>query len=236
MKTNLKTVLTLIAVIIGIQGIRAEEEIRHVSAFSEISLRFPATVHLSQGKKQSVRIVARGSDLENIITEVKGRELIIRTTGKNIRKNFTREETDIFITVPEIDALSVAGSGSVVNEGEINARIIDLSLSGEGSMTLNGLKSERVKASVSGSGDMSLSASQRAVDLNVSISGSGSFQGINFPVDDVNVKISGSGSAFVYPGKSLRVRTIGSGDVTYRGNPAVDQSSIGSGKVVEYKK
>lgn len=235
MKNKLTGILTLIAVIFSFQGVQAAEENREVAAFSEISLRIPATLHVRQGETQSVEIVAKESALEEIITEVRNRELIIRFPGKNyIWKDFTPGKIEIFITVPEVNALSVAGSGDIFNDGEINSRIIELEISGSGRMFLKDLKAERVKAGISGSGDMELAGTGKAVDLSVVISGSGNFKGLDFASDDVNVKIAGSGDAFVHAANSLKVRAAGSGDVKYKGNPSIDQSIVGSGKVSEY--
>jgi hypothetical protein len=237
MKTKLTGILALITVIIGFQNVRAAEENREVAAFSEISLRVPAKLYLRQGEKQSIEIVAKESTLESIITEVKDRRLIIRFPSTSyVWKDYTPGKVEIFVTVPEINALSVSGSGDIINDGEINTRIIDLSISGSGRMFLKELKAERVKAAISGSGDMELAGSGKTVDLSVVISGSGNFKGLDFESVDVNVKIAGSGDAFVYAANSLKVRAAGSGDVTYKGNPSIDQSVMGSGKVIEYTK
>lgn len=237
MKTKLTGIFTLIAIVIGFQGVRAAEETREVAAFSEISLRVPATLYVKQGKTQSVEIVAKESALEEIITEVKDRELVIRFPGKNyLWKDFTPGKIEIFITVPEVSALAVAGSGDIINDGAINSRIIELEISGSGRMFLKDLNAERVKTSISGSGDMELAGKGKTVDLSVLISGSGNFKGLDFPTEDVNVKIAGSGDAFVHAVNSLKVRIAGSGDVKYKGNPSIDQSIMGSGKVSGYTK
>ena len=100
---------------------------------------------------------------------------------------------------------------------------------------IDNLKAERVKVAVSGSGSIKLAGTEKAEDLDVFISGSGNYTGINFEAEDAHVKLSGSGSANVFVHNSLTVRSSGSGDVIYRGNPAVHHSAIGSGQVVEYK-
>ncbi|MCW0481533.1 head GIN domain-containing protein [Gaoshiqia sediminis] len=235
MKTKLTTVLTLIAFFIGFQSVQAAEEIREVAAFSEISLRIPGKLYLEQGSKQSVEIVAKQSTLDEIITEVKGRELIIRFKSKNyLWKDFETGKIEIFITVPEIDGLSVSGSGDIINDGEINSRILNLAVSGSGDILLNDLKAERLKVAISGSGDVELAGSGKTEDLSVAISGSGNYKGADFACDDVNVRIAGSGSAYVHADRVLNVRVAGSGDVKYKGNPQIDQSVVGSGRVIQY--
>ena len=234
MKTRLIPVIAIAIFMLSLSATAATED-REVSSFSEISLRVPGKLHIEQGDKQSVEIVAKSSTLEELITEVKGRELIIRFAAKNyIWKDFNPGKIEIFVTVPDIDKLSVSGSGDILNDGPIKSRILDLSVSGSGDILLDDLSSERVKIMISGSGDVSLAGDDEADDLSVNISGSGDYKGLGFKVKDVNVKIAGSGNAGVHAEKHLNVRVAGSGDVTYKGNPLIDQSVAGSGKVKEY--
>ncbi len=238
MKTHFKTIILIIAVALIGQIARAEEnkrEYREVDSFSEISLRVAANVYLDQGQPQSVEVVGKASTLEDLITEVKGRELIIRFPNKNyLFRDFNAGKIDIYITVPEIDALNLAGSGDIICEGPINSRILNLAISGSGDILMEDLQSDRVKASISGSGDIQISGSEMCTDLNVSISGSGDFKGIDFPVEDVVVRIAGSGGASVVAENNLNVRVAGSGDVVYKGSPLVDQAIVGSGDVKRY--
>lgn len=234
MKTKLIAVITIMVFVMSMTA-KADNQSRKVESFSEISLRVPAHLHLKQGNEQSIKIDAKSSTLDELITEVKGRELIIRFTTKNyIWKNFNPGKIDIYITVPEVDKLGLSGSGDIVSDGPIKSRILDLAVSGSGDITLDDLTSDRVKANISGSGDISVSGNDHAEDLSVNISGSGDFKGINFKVDDVNVRIAGSGDVGVYAEKHLTARIAGSGDVTYKGNPMIDSSTAGSGKVKAY--
>ncbi len=169
MKTRLTVILTFVALFIGLQTVRADQGTREVPAFSGISLRVPAKLHVTQGEKQSVEIVAKESTLEDIITEVKDRELVIRFPNKRyLFSSSNPGKIEIFITVPEVESLAVSGSGDIVNDGEINTRILDISVSGSGDVTLDALKAERVKVSISGSGDIRLSGPDKTSELSVS--------------------------------------------------------------------
>ena len=232
MRTKLTVILALVALFTGIQTARAGQENREVPAFSGILLRVPAKLHVAQGEKQSIEIVAKESTLEDIITEVKDRELVIRFPNKRyLFKRSNPGKIEIFITVPEVGSLAVSGSGNILNDGEINTRILDISVSGSGDVTLDALKAERVRVSISGSGDIKLSGPGKTSELTVSISGSGNFYGIDFPAENVDVKMSGSGNVDVYADNDLNIKSAGSGDVTYRGNPNINQTSLGSGTV-----
>jgi len=232
MKTKLVTALILFAFILtGIQ-VQAEEQNRKVDPFTEISLRIGAKVHLEQGAKQNLEIVAKSSTLDEIVTEVKDGKLIIRFPNKDyFWKTFQPGEITIYITTPEINGLGVSGSGDIIAENEIKTKILDLAVSGSGNIKLSELSAERVKTAISGSGDIVLAGKAAAQDLSVAISGSGNFKGFDFSADDVSIKIAGSGNVDVEANKNLYVRLAGSGNVTYKGKPMIDQSIAGSGKV-----
>lgn len=236
MKTKLISAVILFAFFLAGTPVKAEEQNRKVDPFTEISLRVGAKLHLEQGSKQNLEIVAKPSTMEEIITEVKNGKLIIRFPNKNyLWSTFTPGDITIYITMPEINGLAISGSGDILAEDEIKSKIIDLAVSGSGNIKLSELTAERVKTTISGSGDIVLTGKEVAEDLSVTISGSGNFRGFNFTTDDVTVKVAGSGDVDVTANKNLNVRLAGSGNVNYKGNPLVDQSVAGSGNVRKAK-
>lgn len=210
----------------------AVKEDREVPSFSEISLRISGNLYLEQGDRQSVRVVASPSTSEEIITEVKGRTLIIRFRTNNLfRQTFNPGKVEIYVTVPEINALAVSGSGDIVASDAIKSRILDLTVSGSGDILLKNLDAERVKAAVSGSGNILINEGGLADELTATISGSGNVKAENFEARAVEARISGSGNCSVNATSSLKARVAGSGSVLYKGNPQIDTSVAGSGKV-----
>ncbi|QIA06876.1 head GIN domain-containing protein [Draconibacterium halophilum] len=231
MKTRILLLSLFVMGLFIASTVQAEEETRDVSSFSEINLRIPATVHLEQGSTQSVRIVAKKSTLEDIITEVNGSKLVIRFPGRSIfQRNYKPGKIDIYISVPDVDALGVSGSGDILAD-EINARIIDLAVSGSGNIEIDDLTSDKVKGSISGSGNIRIAGDGVAKELNVSISGSGNCKADGFEAEDVTVSTSGSGNCNVRSNGSVKARIAGSGSVYNKGNPTVDASVAGSGRV-----
>lgn len=232
MKTRIAASFIFFAFIVGTVQLRAEEQTRKVDPFTEISLRIGANVHLEQGAKHSLEIVAKPSTLDEIITEVKEGKLIIRFPNKNyLWKDFQPGEITIYITAPEINGLGVSGSGDIIAEDEIKTKILDMAVSGSGNIKLSDLNADRVKTAISGSGDIVVAGKNPAQDLSVTISGSGNFKGLNYSADDVSIKIAGSGNVGIEANKNLYVRLAGSGNVTYKGKPMIDQSIAGSGSV-----
>lgn len=236
MKTKFATLVLFFTFIVTVIHVQAEEQTRKVEPFNEISLRVGAKLHLEQGSKQNLEIVAKPSTMEEIITEVKDGKLIIRFPNKNYLWNtFNPGEIIIYVTTPEINGLGVSGSGDIIAEDEIKTKIIDLAVSGSGNIKLSELNAERTKATISGSGNIILEGKTAAQDLSVNISGSGNFKGMNYSSDDVTVKVSGSGNVETEAIKNLYVRLAGSGNITYKGRPLIDQSIAGSGKVRSVK-
>jgi hypothetical protein len=231
MKTKLALIIFFVLGMAS-ASLMAEEQSRKVDSFSEISLRVPGKLHLQQGQKQNLEIVAKPSTLEQIITEVKDGKLIIRFPNKDyFWRDFRSGEIEIFVTTAEISGLGVSGSGDIIGDGAIKVRTLDMGISGSGSIKLDDLTAERVKGTISGSGNILLAGEKAAQDLSINISGSGSLKAMNFKADDVSIKVAGSGNVDVEAVKSLYVRLAGSGNVTYKGNPMIDQSIAGSGKV-----
>ena len=232
MKTKVLLATLIFVCAIFANKAKAENEQRNVPAFSEISFRISGTIHLIQGNKQSVEIVAQSSTLEDIITEVKGRQLIIRLPVRNIfTQNYNSGKIDIYITVPEVQVLSVSGSGNIIAEEKISSRIIDLAVSGSGNIVLNDLDAERVKTAISGSGYVMINGNGIADELIVAISGSGNVKAESFEAKNLNVSIAGSGNCSAVSNGSLKISIFGSGNVYYRGNPSLETSVTGSGKI-----
>jgi len=190
---------------------------------------------LKQGNTQSVEVKGKETTLGKLITEVSDRKLVIRYPNDAWFSKWNPGTVDVYVTMPQIDALVISGSGSIVSEGKIEARILDVTISGSGDIKLVDVKAEKVSATLSGSGNIHLFGTPNAAELKATISGSGNVKAIEFPVDNIEVKIVGSGNCWVNAVKNLKVKLAGSGNVVYRGNPSVESSIAGSGTVKEEK-
>lgn len=231
MKNRMKNLLALAIAILFTTYVYAEDQERDVPSFSKISLRISAKVYVEQGDKQSVEIVAKSSTLQDIITEVKDHTLHIRFPNNVLLRRYEPGKIEIYITVPEVDGLTVSGSGDIIAE-KINTRILDLTMSGSGNILIEDLSAERVSSVISGSGEIKIEDGNRlADDLSVNISGSGNMHAQGFEVRDAMVRIAGSGNCTVSVKESINAKIAGSGNVFYKGNPSVESSIAGSGKV-----
>jgi hypothetical protein len=210
----------------------AEKEVRNVSEFSEISLRISGKLYLEQSDRQRVEIVAKSSTLDDIVTEVRGGELVIRFKKRNsFWRSFNPRSIEIHVSVPEIEGLAVSGSGDIIADDRITSRRMSLAVSGSGNIKLDDLRTDRVKASISGSGGVTIGNGGTAQEFEASISGSGNVRAEDFEAENVEVHVSGSGNCSIHAVETLKARVAGSGSVYYSGNPRVDSSVSGSGRV-----
>jgi hypothetical protein len=135
--------------------------------------------------------------------------------------------------MPQIDDLSVSGSGSITAGSLIYSRIIDCLVSGSGFISLVNLKSEKITSRLSGTGHLQLAGEEAVAELKLTLSGPGGVKTSGIKARNVNVLISGSGSCTVHAIENLNCKIAGSGSVTYYGNPAIETTIVGSGTVKE---
>lgn len=232
MKPKIASFFLILMCSIMVLPAMAEKEVRDVSEFSKISLRISGKLYLEQGDRQRVEIVAKSSTLEDIVTEVKDDELIIRFKNNNVFwRSFNPGSIEIYVSVPEIEGLSVSGSGDIIAGDRITSRRMSLAVSGSGNIKLDELHTDQVKASVSGSGGLEIGSGGMAEEFEASISGSGSVKAADFEAKNVEVHVSGSGNCSIHAVETLKARVAGSGSVYYSGSPQIDSSVSGSGRV-----
>lgn len=183
----------------------AQSEYRLLDSFDQIKLAGVGTVNVVAGEQQSVQVTTDDNLLECIRTDVENGQLRIETTRS------IRPQTDlvVHVTVPQVTAARVSGSGE---------------------MNLDGVASQELELSISGSGD--LKANGQVVDLKTKISGAGQADLQQLAADNAEIKISGAGDIDLFASQSLDVRVSGAGNVNCFGNPThVSQRVSGAGSV-----
>lgn len=210
-------------------GQASVKESRDVDNFTRVSFGVPGNLYIKVGPTFRFEIEGTRRVLDEIETEVSGDRLAIKLD--NWRFSFNNEKVTVNITMPEVEGLSVSGSGKAEMLDAIEADDLDLSVSGSGRLQVGGLNADRLKSSISGSGDIILSGPGSVDNGEISISGSGGFNGEAVEIDHLHISVSGSGDCYCKVGDSLDAGISGSGNVTYSGNPKVNARVSGSGHV-----
>jgi hypothetical protein len=204
------------------------KETRDAKDFTKVSFGVAGNLYINFGPEFKVVLEGEKGDLEDIITEVSGNRLVIKKD--NWRFNFN-EKVTVYITMPELKGLGVSGSGKAEIKDAIKTEDLDLSVSGSGKIFTSDVVVSKLGCSISGSGDIVMGGNGNTTRANISISGSGNYEGGSYKIGTAEIHISGSGNCSCNVTESLMASVSGSGDVTYEGNPKVDAHVSGSGKV-----
>lgn len=122
------------------------------------------------------------------------------------------------------------GSGTITYRDDvpIDCSSFDIGINGSGDILLN-VSSSKVNASVRGSGSIDLSGV--TINENIGIEGSGDFNGFGLNAENADIHIRGSGDVNITASKTVTGSIMGSGNITYGGDPIrVDVSGNGSGE------
>jgi hypothetical protein len=249
MKKN-NTILALALMLVTTLVSAQTRETRNVGSFTKISFRVPGKLILTQGATTKVEIEGKKDVIKEIETTVEGSKLVIGKEGKWFNWNNDGDEVTVYVTIKDMQALSVSGSGNLIGEGKFTAGNLDLAVSGSGSLKIDVNATGNIEADVSGSGDIDLKG--KAANFSSDVSGSGGIK-IDMSInDEADFEVSGSGriqasgeaqvakASISGSGKVLaanlevnrcEARITGSGDVEINVKQELDASISGSGTV-----
>jgi hypothetical protein len=165
------------------------------------------------------KVVINGSgDVESENT-IKGMDFEIQINGSG--------DVELDLDVKSLET-EINGSGDVEVSGVQG--IFDLQVAGSGDFSAEDLRLSECHVRINGSGNVELEGS--ADQLFINQSASGDVNMYSLVSENVEATASGSGDIVVYVTGRLKARLSGSGDLTYKGDPAsVDISASGSGEV-----
>jgi hypothetical protein len=205
-------------------------EDRHLSGFNAVSVAGSFDVYITQGSTESVKVEAASDVIDRIVTEVEGGVLKIYIKNNNgFNWNWGKKKMIVYVSIKNVNAVSLAGSGDVYFKNGLRAPSLKLKLTGSGDLT-GKVDVKSLESSISGSGDITVSG--RAENSSVSVVGSGDFTGQNLTTTNTTVKVAGSGDARVNAADKIEASVVGSGDVHYTGAAKnISSSKAGSGSV-----
>ncbi len=242
---------TLFALFLSTTLIIAQQrEVRDVGNFTKISFRFPGKLYLKQGSPQKVELEGEKDVLQEVETDVEGNRLIIGKEDKWFNWNSGDDKITVYVTMPDIEGVSVSGSGDIIGQSKFKADDLDLNVSGSGSLSMDVDASGDIEADVSGSGDIDLKGKCKSFNSDVSgsgkvvlfatidnsasfgVSGSGKIEARG-SAENVKTNVSGSGKVLASDLQTNRceIRISGSGDVEINVKNELDATISGSGSV-----
>jgi len=193
--------------------------------FTKIRIEGKANLFLTQDPKTSVKIEAEENVMKLIELRQEGETLII---GNKELLFLIRKPINIYISTPNINEVSIAGTGSLQGQNKINGDSLSIIISGFADVNLD-LDVNSLETRISGSGDLNYGG--KAENHKISISGEGDVRSFELETYNTEVSIAGAGTAEVSASQNLDIKIAGSGSIVYMGDPSLSQSISGSGNI-----
>lgn len=188
---------------------------KEVSAFDKVDVSGAIDVIVNIGNKSEVVIEADSAIMPYIVTEVKDRELRIYNKGIIGSFNFKNNKIVVTITTPSILELESSGACDVTIN-DLKTDMFKVSLSGAcdliGSFECNVLDFES-----SGSSDSKLRG--KVKNCNIELSGACDIKALDLEVDSLKIEGSGSSNVEITVQNSLDVELSGASELRYKGEP-----------------
>lgn len=188
---------------------------KDVSAFDKVDVSGAIDVIVNIGNKSEVVIEADSAIMPYIVTEVKDRELKIY--NKDIIGSFNFKNNKILVTITTPSILELESSGACdVTINDLKTDMFKVSLSGAcdliGSFECNVLDLE-----ASGSSDSKLRG--KVKNCNIELSGACDIKALDLEVDSLKIEGSGSSNVEITVQNSLDVELSGASELRYKGEP-----------------
>ncbi|HXY06020.1 MAG TPA: head GIN domain-containing protein [Burkholderiaceae bacterium] len=202
--------------------------VRAISGVRGIELGSPIELVVKQGAVE--KLILHTDDNIAPLIESKVDENGILHIGLRSGANFrTRHALGATVELKELGTIKVSGPGDVTC-AELDADRLEITLDGPGQVHIETLHSASIAVRLQGGGAVRLSGSSPKQEFL--IEGGGELDAEELVGRAVAVRDLSSGKAKIWATESLSVEIVGSGDVRYRGQPALTTSLHGTGRLI----
>lgn len=204
-----------------------EVQDRIVGSFNKLNICSAFNVEIKQGSSHSVRVEAESKIIDDISTKTSGDELVIR-----LLKNYKTKDLDglkIYITVVDLNKISLSGAVNIKSEGEISTNDLNINTSGACNINLM-IKSKNIDVVCSGASDLTLSGT--ADYLNFQTSGATKANCYDLEANIVKIGSSGASDLKCKVIDKLKVKASGASKINYKGSPEeIDINTSGAASI-----
>ena len=183
---------------------KRELQKREVAPFTAITTEGAFTVEITCQKDRSLEVEGDDNVLEYVTSDVSGNTLRLKNT-----KNYSTSEPVKFkISVPNIDGLSVNGAGHI---------------------DVKGISNDKFEIDMNGAATITVAGDTKMIDIGAN--GAGKIDAHNLHAARGVVDSRGVARVDVDVANQLDVSIQGPSTVTYKGDPVINKSVQGTGKV-----
>ncbi|QCX39601.1 DUF2807 domain-containing protein [Aureibaculum algae] len=237
---NLKTILVLTILFLGLHNANAQSETRTVEPFDKVVVSPHIAVTFVQGETESVQIETISVDTNKLNIEVKGKTLRIYLEGakevtenEKYYKNGEKRTRSLYngtivtatVTYKYIDELSLRGEEKFTCKSPIDQKDFTLKVYGESEITIDNVNLKSLQTTMYG--ESYIVINEGSIDRQ-KITGYGEAKTNTLGVISNSTKITayGEGSYRVNVSEELKVTAYGETVVAYKGNPNVKKGIV----------
>lgn len=204
---------------------------RPLTNFTGVDLRINAHVVYKQAPDFKVAVSAQDNVQRVLVTEIDKGDLVIKLKKDvHLRRH---EPITITVHTPEITSIRNVESGSITCNSPLNVEALHVSVYGSGSIELDHLVARRLDAEASIAANFKITSGMVS-DALVRNLGSGEIDMSNVVAKEVYATIMGTGHLRLHATEKLKAGISGSGNIYYKGQPAITTEITGAGKVLPF--
>jgi hypothetical protein len=177
-------------------------------------------IHVSSEYRVSVTIDSKSNQYLEIKTE---NDLLQIKTFKRMAKDFI---VDVY--APYIAGVSIAGAGLIEIIDAMVVPSLGIDISGAGKIE-GTIVCDNLSAAITGAGKINITG--KSTEAKIDISGTGTFSGNDFRINNASITISGVGRVNTWVADNLQAVISGMGNINYRGDPKIEFTQSGIGKI-----
>lgn len=187
-------------------------------SFSEIKVSHALKVIITQSDTESLAVSANDEKyLEDIVTELEGSTLIIRSknnswTGKRNR------QLKVYVSFKKLEAIEVSGASDILVVGAIKQPSLKMDLSGASTMK-GEIITNTLALELSGASQLNLKGT--ADVLKAACSGASDLNAYDLTAELANLDISGASDVEINVSKEIKAEASGASSIRYKGNATV---------------
>lgn len=180
-----------------------------LSGFHSIALGVSVDVYVMQGDYK-VEVSGPADAVEQLEINVNKESLAIGAKKMSKGKKWKSKGVEVYVTMPAVKDFSIGGSGNIVMKDRFeNQGDMSVSIGGSGDVKLQG-SAKMVKISVAGNGDVD-AENLKSASCEISIAGNGDVT--IGPSKELDVSIAGNGDVSYKGEPKIRKSIVGGGDV-----------------------
>ncbi|NNE78420.1 MAG: DUF2807 domain-containing protein [Pricia sp.] len=206
---------------------RVVTDVRNVNEeFKSVSASEGLEVYITQAEDFEIEVEADENIIDMIATDIKNGKLRIHS-----KENIGRATKKVYVSLPEITALSASSGSQVQGENRIESSRLEIDGSSGALLTID-LMADNLEIDASSGANLSISGDAKYAEIDVS--SGGNINAGELQTSTCQAEASSGGNIKVQVSEALTANASSGGNIGYSGNPNVQKKKSVSGSVHQY--